>query len=181
MHLRASRTLWLLGPFSGPQNPGHNGIVPQAVRPAHQETVKKVDCFLKTGRIFISFRAQIRLRMHLRASRTLWLLGPLSGPQTPGHNGIVPQAVRPAHQETVKKVDCFLKTGRFFISFRAQIRLRMHLRASRTLWLPRPLDPRPHWPCTRGAQPCTPKKGKNGKLFSQNNNFPSGITHLGLR
>ena len=76
--------------------------------------------------------SQIRLRMHFRASRNLWLLG------APGRNGIVPQADRSAHIERVKKVDCFLKTGRIFIwnnSFRAQIRLRMHLRASRTLWL----------------------------------------------
>ena len=115
MHLRTSRTLWLLGALRGSQTPGRNGIVPQADRPAHLERVKKVDCFLKTGRILIwnnSFRAQIRLRMHLRTSRTLWLMGALTRPQTPGRNGIVPQADRPAHLERVKKVDCFLKTGR---------------------------------------------------------------------
>ena len=59
--------------------------------------------------------SQIRLRMHLRASRTLWILGALSGLQTPGRNGKVPQADRPAHQERVKKVECFLKTGRISI------------------------------------------------------------------
>ena len=31
--------------------------------------------------------------------RTLWLLGAFSGSQSPGRNGIVPQADRPAHQE----------------------------------------------------------------------------------
>ena len=129
MHLRASRTLWLLGAAQGPQTLDRIGSVPQANSPAHQE---KVNCFLKTGQIFIcnnSFRAQIRLRMHLRASRTLWLLGALSGPQTLGRNGSVPQAASPAHQERVKRVICFLKTGGNFIwdnSFRGQIRLRMH-------------------------------------------------------
>ena len=62
--------------------------------PAHQVRVEKVNYFLKTGRISIwnnLFRAQIWLRIHLSASRTLWLLGALSGPQTPAamavHNG----------------------------------------------------------------------------------------------
>ena len=102
---------------------------------------KKVNCFFRTGRIFIwnnSFRAQIRQRIHLRASRTLWFLGALSGPKTPGRNGSMPQADSLAHQERVGKVNDFLKTGRIFIwnnLFRAQIRLRIHLRASRTLWL----------------------------------------------
>ena len=59
--------------------------------------------------------SQIRLRMQLRASRTLWLLGALTRPQTPGRNGIMPQADRPAHQERVKKVDCFLKTTNFHL------------------------------------------------------------------
>ena len=83
-------------------------------------------------------------------------------PQTPGRNGSVLQADSPAHQEKVKKVNCFLKTGRIFIwnySFRAQIRLRMHLRASRTFWGPC-AAPRPQWQCTTGRQPCIPKKGK---------------------
>ena len=76
----------------------------------------------------------------------------------------MPQTDRPAHQERMKKVDCFLRTGRIFIwnnSFRAQIRLRMHLRASRTLWLLAAAqgapDSRPQWHCTTSAQPCTPK------------------------
>ena len=45
--------------------------------------------------------SQIRQRMHLRASRTLWLLGALSGPQTPSRDDCVPHADRPAHQERV--------------------------------------------------------------------------------
>ena len=131
--------------------------------------------------------SQIRLRMHLRVSRTLWLLGALSYPQTPGRDGIVPQADRPAHQERVKKLDCFLKTGRIFIwnnSFRAQIRLRMHLRASRTLWilgaLSGPQTPSRNGTASRARNLAHQKRGKNGKLFSQNNKFSSGITHLGL-
>ena len=183
MHLRASRTLWLLRALTL----GNDGIVPQADRPAHQDRVKKVDYFLKNKRIFFwnnSLWAQIRLRMHLRAFRTLWLLGAL----TSGRDGIVPQADRPAHQERVKRGDCFLKNKRIFIwndSFRAQIRLRMHLRASRTLCLlvafSGPQTPSRNVAAPPARSPAHQKRGKNGKLFSQNNRFSSGITHLGLR
>ena len=140
MHLRASRTLWLLGALSRPKTPGRNGIVPQADRPAHQERVIKVDCFLKIGRIFTwynPFRAQIRLRMHLRASRTLWLLGALSGPKTPGHNGIAPQARSPAHQKGKKMVNCFLKTMNFHLEslIWASDKADNAPQSIRTLWL----------------------------------------------
>ena len=145
MHLRASRTLWL-------QTPGRNGSVLQANSPAHQERVEKVNDFLKTGRISIwnnSFRAQIRMRMHLRAPRTLWFLGAAPRPQPQWQCA----TVSPVHQEKVKKVNCFLKTGRISVwnnSFRAQIRLRMHLWASSTFLASggrsRPPDPpRPQW------------------------------------
>ena len=126
-----------MGALRGPQTPGRNGSVPQSAL----HTMKRENCFLKTGRNFIwnnSLRAQIRMRIHLRASTTLWLTGALSGPKTPGCNGSMPQADSLAHQERVKKVNDFLKMGTISIwnnSFRAQIWLRMHLRASRTLWL----------------------------------------------
>ena len=135
MHLRASRTLWLPG---GPA--AHRPPAPMAM--CHSQLCtprkgKKVNCFLKTGRIFIwnnSFRAQIKLRMHLRASRTLWLLG---DPDPP------PQwqcaIVSPAHQKRVKNGKLFsLNRTNFIIwnhSFGPQIRVIMHLWASTTLSL----------------------------------------------
>ena len=75
--------------------------------------------------------SHIRLRMHLRASRTLWLPEASSGSQTPGRNGT-------AYQKGGKLVNCSHKTERIFVwnhSFGPRIRLIMHLRASRTLWL----------------------------------------------
>ena len=111
MHLRASKTFWLLGA----PDPRRNGSVPQANSPAHQERVEKVNDFLKTGRISIwknLFRAQIRLRMHLRASRTLWLVGALSGPQTPAAMAVHTAKQPCTPKEGKKMVNCFLKTER---------------------------------------------------------------------
>ena len=117
----------------------------------------------------------MRMRINLRASTTLWLLGALSGPKTPGCNGSMPQADSLAHQERVKKVNDFRKMGTISIwnnSFRAQIWLRMHLRASRTLWLLGALSG-PQTPATMAvhngqAALHNKRRGKNGKLFSQN-------------
>ena len=168
MHLRASRTLWL-------QTPGRNGSVLQANSPAHQERVEKVNDFLKTGRISIwnnSFRAQIRMRMHLRAPRTLWFLGAAPRPRPQWQCA----TVSPVHQEKVKKVNCFLKTGRISVwnnTFRAQIRLRMHLWASSTFLASggrsRPPDPPSrNGSVPRAGSPAHQKRVKNCQLFSPN-------------
>ena len=141
MHLRTSRTFLLLGALSGPQTTTCNGSVPRADGPAHQKRVKKAFIFLKTEMLFhwrYSFGSRIRLRMHLRATITLWLLGGLQRPSDPHRNDSVPRASSPAHQ---KRVNCFLKTERIFIwnhSLWAQIRLRTHLRAS-IVFLPQSL------------------------------------------
>ena len=45
---------------------------------------------------------RIRLRMHLRASATLWLLGALSGPRPSSPNGSAPRADGLAHQKKSK-------------------------------------------------------------------------------
>ena len=89
----------------------------------------KVNCFLRTEILFFwshSFGSQIRLRMHFRASRTLWFATPST------------MAVCHKEQGCGNKVNCFLRTEILFFwnhSFRSQIKLRMHLRASPTLWL----------------------------------------------
>ena len=132
----------------------------------HTKKGENVYCFLKTGRIFIwnnSFRAQIRLRMHLRASRTLWLLGLQ---WTPGCNGSAQQAGSPAHQIRGKNGKLFSQNRTNFIicnhSFGPQIRVIMHLRASTTLSLRAAPTPPAAMAvrqplCTNGIRTLTPK------------------------
>ena len=52
MHLRVSRTLWPLGAFSGPYNPGHNATGPQADGLAHPKRVKKGKLFSQNRNTF---------------------------------------------------------------------------------------------------------------------------------
>ena len=135
MHLRASRNLWHLG---APSDPPPQCSRPQAGSPVHQKRLKKVNCFLKKGRIFIwnnSFRAQIR---HSDKAKNLETSGILGRPQTPLHNAVGHRQTALHTTKRVRKVNDFLKKERIFIwnnSFRARIGLRMSLTSSRTLWL----------------------------------------------
>ena len=122
--------------------------------------------------------------------------GGLERSPDPRCNASAPRPEGPAHQRRGGggKVNCFLKREILFIwnhsfgapimlrmhlrasttlwnhSFGAQIRLKLHLRASRTLWLLGAPRPPAQWQCATARWPCIPRKGKKGKLFSQNRN-----------
>ena len=120
-----------------------NGSAPQTDGLAHQKRVKK------KGKLFSQNRNTFHLGSLIwvsdkteNASQSIYnplASGALSSPQTPSPNGSAPRADGPAHQKKgKKKVNYFLETEILFIwnhSFRSQVRLRMHLRASSTLWL----------------------------------------------
>ena len=102
-----------------------------------------------------SFGSQIRLRLHLRASTTLWLLGP----PDPRHNGSAPQPDGPAHQEKGEKGQLFSENRNTFHleslilgSDKVENASHEHLESS-GFW--RPPHPRMEWQCaTSGRPPC---------------------------
>ena len=94
----------------GPQTPA-----PMSVRHGQRalhakKGLKKENCFLKTEILFIwnhSFGSQIWWRMHLRASRTLWLLGGLKRPPDLQRNVSAPRSKGPALPKRVKRRKLF--------------------------------------------------------------------------
>ena len=110
-----------------------------------------------------SFGSHIRLRMHLRASRTSLASRGLVQPPDPwpqwqcstGRRSCTPKKGR-------SRLIVFSKQKYFHLESLIWVRLRMHHKASRTSLafggLVQPPDPWPQWPWATGRRSCTPNK-----------------------